>query len=185
MRRKKFTYKGAPDIIMPMLDALGEIPWDDIVYNTAQILKPFLVGKKYKAKGYTELSLERLCEQGVIRKRKRQGRIVCELTARGKLKLERSNLQGALHKEQKWDGRWRLVIFDIPEVNRKQRNLLRRELQGQGFVKVQHSVWVYPYECYEYVGLLKTSFALGSTVLYAVVERLEDDEFLRRRFKLA
>jgi phenylacetic acid degradation operon negative regulatory protein len=43
-----------------------------------------------------------------------------------------------------WDGRWRLVLFDVPEVHRNRRNRLRRYLHGCGFGYLQNSVWITP-----------------------------------------
>lgn len=43
-----------------------------------------------------------------------------------------------------WDGRWRLVLFDVPEVHRAMRNRLRRYLHGCGFGYLQNSVWITP-----------------------------------------
>ena len=44
-------------------------------------------------------------------------------------------------REYEWDGRWRIVIFDIPEKHRKARNLIRFKLKEWGFKKFQNSVW--------------------------------------------
>ncbi len=43
-----------------------------------------------------------------------------------------------------WDGRWRLVLFDVPEASRGARNKLRRYLQERGFGYLQNSVWITP-----------------------------------------
>ena len=44
-----------------------------------------------------------------------------------------------------WDGRWRLVLFDIGEEQAVQRDRLRRYLRSRGFGYLQHSVWVSPH----------------------------------------
>jgi len=41
-----------------------------------------------------------------------------------------------------WDGRWRLILFDLPESCRAKRNQLRRYLRSRGFGYLQNSVWV-------------------------------------------
>lgn len=41
-----------------------------------------------------------------------------------------------------WDGKWRIVIFDIPEERRIIRNLFRRNLKKWGFKQLQKSVWI-------------------------------------------
>ncbi len=43
-----------------------------------------------------------------------------------------------------WDGRWRLVLFDVPESFRAKRNQLRRYLRNRGFGYLQNSVWITP-----------------------------------------
>ena len=44
--------------------------------------------------------------------------------------------------QERWDGKWRIVMFDIPESNRILRNELRRSLKKFGFLGWQQSVWV-------------------------------------------
>lgn len=52
-------------------------------------------------------------------------------------------------EDEKWDGKWRLVIWDIPEKRRKARDLLRHQLKQLGFKKVQNSVWASKKNCTE------------------------------------
>ena len=43
-----------------------------------------------------------------------------------------------------WDGRWRLVIFDVPNEHTRLRNRLRAHLQQAGYGWLQNSVWISP-----------------------------------------
>ncbi len=52
-------------------------------------------------------------------------------------------------KGTKWDGKWRVVIFDVPQEFHNQRNLLRLKLKTLGFYMIQKSVFVFPYPCEE------------------------------------
>jgi phenylacetic acid degradation operon negative regulatory protein len=45
---------------------------------------------------------------------------------------------------RKWDGRWRLVIFDVPTTENSRRTRLRRYLRERGFGRIQNSVWITP-----------------------------------------
>lgn len=49
--------------------------------------------------------------------------------------------------EEKWDGKWRLVIWDIPEKRRSTRDLLRHKLKQLGFQCLQKSVWMSKKNC--------------------------------------
>ena len=87
-------------------------------------------------------------------------------------------------KRPRWDGRWRVLIFDIPEYRKSVRDKIRRTLMGIGFVRLQDSVWIYPYDCEDLIVLLKADFKIGKDVLYMVVDELEGDWKLRKEFGL-
>lgn len=75
-------------------------------------------------------------------------------------------------------------MFDIKEPRRSVRDALRRELQAVGFVKIQHSVWAYPYPCEDFIALLKADLHVGKDILYLVVEEMENDYLLKKHFSL-
>lgn len=84
-----------------------------------------------------------------------------------------------------WDGKWRVVIFDIREKRRRVRSQLRLLLYGAGFIRLQDSVWVYPYPCDEFVGLVRAHLKSGTGELLSfVAEALESDKKLREHFNL-
>lgn len=83
-------------------------------------------------------ALKRLREKGFIEEEKiDSGEIIWKLTDTGRTILL---LEGEEKKE--WDGKWRIVVFDIPEQKRLIRNLFRRNLKKWGFKSLQKSVWV-------------------------------------------
>lgn len=89
-----------------------------------------------------------------------------------------------IDKPKKWDKKWRVLIFDIPENRKSMREKVRRTLLEIGFVRLQDSVWVYPYDCEDFIVLLKTDFMIGKDLLYMVVDMIENDKELRNGFKL-
>ena len=54
-----------------------------------------------------------------------------------------------------------------------------------GFVRLQDSVWVYPYDCEDLIVLLKADFKIGKDVLYMIVDELQGDWERRKEFGLA
>ena len=52
-------------------------------------------------------------------------------------------------KPKKWDGKWRLVVWDIPEKRRQARDLLRFKLKQLGFKQWQQSIWASKMNCTE------------------------------------
>lgn len=51
--------------------------------------------------------------------------------------------------KKKWDKKWRVIIFDIPQELHKNRNYFRDKLKSLGFYMLQKSVFVFPYPCEE------------------------------------
>jgi DNA-binding transcriptional regulator PaaX len=128
-------------------------------------------------------ALERLRQKGLIIADKEKNSF--RITEKGKLflwKLESKYL--TLEKPKKWDKRWRLIIFDIKESDRFQRDAIRVMLQNIGCVRLQNSVWAFPYDCEEVISLLKLNYKIGEEVLYIIAEKVEGDEWLKKYFKL-
>lgn len=85
-----------------------------------------------------------------------------------------------------WDGKWRVVMFDIREKRRRARSQLRSLLSGAGFLRLQDSVWVYPYSCDEFISLVRAHLKSGTgEMLSFVAEALESDRRIREHFHLA
>lgn len=126
-------------------------------------------------------SVDRMYAQGLLRHKAGN---VC-LTERGERHLKKLRVKVFdLQKPPRWDGKWRVLIFDIPERRRKLRDEVRRTLLGNGFVRVQDSVWVYPYDCEDWVTLWKADLKVGKELLYLIVDSMEWDSILKRRFEL-
>ena len=108
-----------------------------------------------------------------------------ELTPEGEQKLKRLSIEDyKLVAPKRWDKKWRVIIFDIPEKKRQLRNHVRSLLEKMGFYRLQDSVWVYPYGCEDFIGLIKTNLGVGKDILYLIVDEIENDKNLRKEFGL-
>jgi len=83
-----------------------------------------------------------------------------------------------------WDHKWRMVIFDIPEIYAPLRRKIRDILKRAGFIKLQQSVWIFPHECKELIKLIKEESQLSRYVLYGVLDHIEGEERLQKLFHL-
>lgn len=128
-------------------------------------------------------TISRLKQKGLIVFSKSGGQL--HITQKGQ-RLLQSIDEGKFYvrKPLRWDGRWRMVMFDVAEHRRQARDTLRRMLRKVGFVQLQGSVWVYPYDCEGVIKLITADQHLGTQVLYAIVDVLEGDASLRSRFGL-
>ncbi|MEK7227464.1 MAG: CRISPR-associated endonuclease Cas2 [Patescibacteria group bacterium] len=89
-----------------------------------------------------------------------------------------------IKRPKRWDKKWRVIIFDIPEKKKKMRERVRKILSATGFIRLQDSVWVYPYDCEDVMGLMKTDLGIGKNLLYMIVDQIENDKYLRMDFNL-
>lgn len=85
---------------------------------------------------------------------------------------------------KRWDGLWRVVIFDIPEKKRKVRNVLRECLKQWGFEELQRSVFIIPNPCRDAVELLIHANCVEKEVRFLEVKHLSNDQKVRKLFGL-
>jgi CRISPR-associated endonuclease Cas2 len=76
------------------------------------------------------------------------------------------------------------LIFDIKEERKGMRDKIRRTLNTIGFIRLQDSVWVYPYDCEDLIMLLKADFKIGKDLVYIIADSIENDKDLRLAFNL-
>lgn len=114
-----------------------------------------------------------------------EGRLL--LTEKGEMHIEKILMREyRIPEPVRWDGKWRILMFDIREKRRKVRFQLRQLLRGAGFVRLQDSVWVCPYPCDEFVALVRAHLASGVGELRSIVaDALESDRSLRDHFNLS
>jgi CRISPR-associated endonuclease Cas2 len=107
------------------------------------------------------------------------------LTVKGEKILKKIEAQNyKVNMPKKWDKKWRVIIFDIKEEKRGLRDKVRNTLVSIGFMCLQKSVWIYPYDCEDLINLIKADFKIGKDVLYMIVDRVENDRLIKEYFGL-
>ncbi len=142
--------------------------------------------KKSKHAKTAQLSqtLYLLKKRKIINIRKSGNETVIELTEKGKNKKFQYDLNNLIiPKLEKWDGKWRFLMFYIPESKKSAREGLRKRLKKLGFFQFQKSVWIYPYPCEQEINFISEVFTVAPYINLLTVQ-LEDDEPLRLKFKL-
>lgn len=140
--------------------------------------------RRYEAPSYIRRVLKSLKRRGLVRITVYQGESRAYLTDKGERELLKYKLQERRHEKKHWDEKWRIVIFDIQERKRFARDGIRSDMESFGFIKLQASVWVYPFECEEVVTLFKAQYKLGQELIYVVAGDIENDTWLRKQFNL-
>lgn len=105
------------------------------------------------------------------------------LTPKGKLQILKY-----LHLEKlfktKWDKRFRIIIFDIPEKLKKWREYLRSELKSMGFYPLQESVYITPYPVTGELDQLLKEWGLRKYFRYITVAEIDGEDELKKQFGL-
>jgi len=87
-------------------------------------------------------------------------------------------------KNKRWNGKWFLVFFDVPEIQKNKRNYLRNFLIKIGFYQYQKSVYIFPYECEKEVTLIKKIVEGAKYMKYIIAEKIEDESSIKTFFNL-
>lgn len=117
---------------------------------------------KYK-KDNLYCTINRMLKANLVERVIEGGEPKFRLTSIGKKRITRDFPLIQLQK-RRWDRRWRVAIFDIPEETRTQRNKLRAKLEELGFGMIQKSVWVSPHPFEDDVRELLTTWELDEYV---------------------
>lgn len=104
------------------------------------------------------------------------------ITKKGKYKALKYIIKNKPQK--KWDGKLRLIIFDIPEEIAYKRQRFRENLQLLGFKYLQKSAWLCPYDIRKELGIIVDYLNIREYVEFMVIEKLEDDERIKKLFNL-
>lgn len=138
-RKKKITNF----ILLTLEKAIdGYVRFDDLIHHSHSYAYGGGWEKELK-KASIAKALQRLREGGFVDFIDDK-ELMLKLTDKGREKAILAQLQSP---GGKWDGKWRIVIFDIPEKRRSARDLLRHNLKDWGFTPWQKSVWVAKKDC--------------------------------------
>ena len=144
------------ETILAIVGLAGLVTLAVLAPNAVQLLKYVIKNDRQRQNHlyYIKSVTRQMSDQGlIIFSENWQRQKVIRLTKKGREELKHYQQTGmVIPKPAKWDGKFRLIIFDIKEWKRNSRDELRQWLMNLGFVRLQNSVWAYPYECRACVG---------------------------------
>jgi hypothetical protein len=131
-------------------------------------------------------SIESLLKQGLVKCETRDdGTLDVKLTKKGRLQsLFYEPITNYHFNKEKWDGYWRIVMFDIPREKNNIRDTFRFQLKRLGFVELQQSVFISPYDASEVIDTLSTLHDVFDCVIYIHATSVSNERKLLKHFKL-
>ncbi|OHA17149.1 MAG: hypothetical protein A3H57_03855 [Candidatus Taylorbacteria bacterium RIFCSPLOWO2_02_FULL_43_11] len=183
--KKIRTRRSIRKAILASIAVAGFLSIAAVAPNAMSILE-LVSGKKKKTPKFAITnSFNRLLESGYIELKNKGGQKKVEITGKGRLLLARiGGGNYVLKKPWRWDKRWRIILFDIPENRRPVRVKLWKMLRALHFYPMQDSAWVYPYDCEDVIKLIKTDLHVSFGVIYIIAESIENDRRIRDFFGL-
>jgi CRISPR-associated endonuclease Cas2 len=131
-------------------------------------------------------SLEKLEEKEIIDLEEKDGKIFVRVKDKNNLTILKYSTKALLDlkkKNIKWNGKWFLVFFDVPEIQKNKRDYLRRFLVYIGFQQYQKSIYIFPYECEKEITLIKKIVEGAKYIKYIIAEKIEDEQKIKSFFQ--
>lgn len=174
--------------ILLLLATVGFVAASILMPGLPIALKPFLQ-KQQKKWGHfnrrkLKAEIKRLQKIGVIEETLQGGELLFKLTEKGKEKVLKYRLEKLSLLHNKWDGKWRLVIYDIPKGKKNQADAFRRLLKKLELLQLQKSVYLTPYACKNEVEFLKTLYGIEEHVTLLTVSGIEHEISYKSYFGL-
>jgi len=93
------------------------------------------------------------------------------ITPKGKEKALKTKYK-LLNKKTRKDGKWIMLMYDIPEKNKRKRFFLKNNLKNLGYQQFQKSVWVCPYDTFKETRELIDLIYLNNFVKIFLIEEI-------------
>jgi phenylacetic acid degradation operon negative regulatory protein len=116
------------------------------------------------------VAVSRIMKQGWLQSEKVGNKSYYFLTPRGEARIEEAAIRIFGLNPKKWDGKWRMLMYTIPEEKRKIRDELRKELIWSGFGSFANGCWISPNNLDKEVHLLIEDYGIQAHVDFFVAE---------------
>jgi DNA-binding transcriptional regulator PaaX len=74
-----------------------------------------------------------------------------------------------------WDGYWRIILLDLPESRKNERESLRYLLKKAGFVCLKNSAWISPYPFEHMFAGIKKDLSLTTEMIIITTNNIDEE----------
>ncbi|MBI4101298.1 hypothetical protein HY441_02385 [Candidatus Microgenomates bacterium] len=156
------------------------------LYQKVRAKMPRLIKNQLAVKGgYQEFRrvLYYLSQRGYITRTYDEDETLFTLTTKGWSRLQALSFRPlARDTNEAWDGKWRVVTFDIPEEKREARDALRWLIKQLGFKPLHKSVWIHPLPCQKEIRLIQEAYGAKEHITLLEVDNFDQAAKFRRLF---
>ncbi len=134
------------------------------------------VSKDTKTSYAITRSVKNLIESGCAEMVHSDNQDYLKITKKGKNKLNSIKLLGEdTLVPTVWDGFWRIIILDLPEERKSERESLRYLLKKANFVCIKNTVWISPYPYENLFSNIKKDLGLSTELMIIVTDKLDPE----------
>ena len=170
--------KNKPSIQRAILKTLSHkrvIPVDSIKKNVGEVILSD-VESNNKTNYAIARSIKNLLSDGFVEAFNTEHKQYIRLTKEGKQKLNNIALEcESSLVSTTWDGYWRIILLDIPEERKSEREALRYLLKKAGFACLKNSVWISMYPFEHLFTNIKKDLNLSSELIIIVTDKLDEE----------
>lgn len=141
-------------------------------YESAMDIFEHIYGRKYSIRTIWK-ELSNLKTDGLVEYKRHYNHSYPALSSKGRLEMK---AQLPFRKYGDWDGKWRIVIFDIPEKQRPNRWSLRHKLKDLGFGNLQKSAFISPYPLLGIVNRYASDLGIKQFMQTFEITKLDNDK---------
>nr|WP_245402852.1 phenylacetic acid degradation operon negative regulatory protein PaaX [Peribacillus muralis] len=116
------------------------------------------------------VAVSRMVKQGWIQSEKQGNKSYYFLTDRGIQRMDEAANRIYKMKPNDWDGKWRILMYTIPEDKRQLRDDLRKELLWSGFGSFCNGCWISPNDLEKEIGFLIEKYEINEYVDFFISE---------------
>lgn len=128
-----------------------------------------------KARYAVNRTLKGLVESGLIESHFSGQNDYARLTPAGRKKATTLELESDTSLLPNWDGRWRIVLIDLPESRKSEREALRYLLKKAGFACLKNSAWISPLPLEHLFANIKKDLGLSTEIMIVVTDTVDPE----------
>ncbi len=121
-------------------------------------------------------SLKGLRDAGLIERVSSPQNEYARLTKEGKKKMHSLELEHDTSLvNTSWDGLWRIILLDLPESRKAERESLRYLLKKAGFVCLKNSAWISPFPFEHLFTNIKKDLGLTTELMIITTSDIDEE----------
>jgi DNA-binding transcriptional regulator PaaX len=151
---------------------------DKVIHNGSETPKMPLGEEKINSSSKYAItrSLKGLREAGLVENLSSDQQDYARLTQAGKRKATSLKLESdTAVVNPNWDGKWRVILLDLPESRKNERESLRYLLKKAGFVMLKNSAWISPYPFEHLFMNIKKDLGLTTELMIMITDSMDQE----------